>query len=170
MEGGVSNFTVEQIKQYQNIESSLSPRCRIYAVQNQYDILAGENPQQAGVLAYAAKSNYAFVAWSPLARGLLTSRYLNANGVGPGDRLFDEKTLQKDLSPEKRQKVQKLAAVAMEAGLELAQMVLAYMPTLPGMGPLIPAVSSVHQLEVNAKAAAISLDADVIAKIKNITA
>ena len=37
------------------------------------------------------------LAWSPLARGLLTDRYLVPSKAGKGDRLFDEGTLQKDM-------------------------------------------------------------------------
>jgi hypothetical protein len=40
-------------------------------------------------------------------------------------------------------KVQVLAALARERDLKLSQMVLAYMLTLPGMGPVIPSSSTV---------------------------
>ncbi|GAP15804.1 predicted oxidoreductase [Longilinea arvoryzae] len=155
----VSNFTVDQLQLYQSLESSFSIRCRVVAVQNQYDILNFETGQP-GVLEHCRQSGVSFVAFSPLARGLLTSRYLNKTKIGPGDRLFDEGTLDKDLTPQAYQRLVQLAAVATELGLEVNQLALAYMLTLPGMGPVIPASSTVQQLESNAAAGRFVLTAE----------
>lgn len=167
---GVSNFTVEQVRLYQGLESRTSARCRIIAVQNQYDLLNGENPEQAGVLSLASQSGFSFVAWSPLARGLLTSRYLNLAKIGPGDRLFDEKAVDAARTSENVRRLTELASVAREAGVELSQLALAYMLTLPGMGPVIPAVSNLEQLEANAQAGSLHLDNSLIKKIEGIAA
>ncbi|TLN00347.1 aldo/keto reductase, partial [bacterium] len=140
----VSNYTVDQLCLYQAAEQSLSVRCRVVAVQNQYDILNFET-NQPGVLDYCQRSGISFVAFSPLARGLLTSRYLKKTDIGPGDRLFDEKTIDKDLKPENYQRLVQLAALAASMGLEVNQLALAYMLTIPGMGPVIPASSTVGQ-------------------------
>jgi len=147
----VSNFTVDQLRLYQAVEKSISTRCRVVAVQNQYDILNFEL-NQPGVLDYCQKNGISFVAFSPLARGLLTSRYLEKSSVGPGDRLFDEKTITKDLTVEKHEQLSQLSDLARTMGLEVNQLALAYMLTLPGMGPVIPASSTVQQLESNAEA------------------
>lgn len=164
----VSNFTVEQIKTYQQVEKSLSCRCRITAVQNQFDILDKESPQYAGVLEYAAQSGFSFIAWSPLARGLLTGRYLEPAQVGPGDRLFDEETLDKDLSKGHLEKVRQLNQIAGEIGVELSQLALAYMLTLSGMGPVIPGISGVSQLEENAKAGTLKLEGEICRQVEQV--
>lgn len=164
----ISNFTVEQIRAYQQVEQQLSPRCRVLAVQNQFDILDKENPQHPGVLAYAAQSGFSFIAWSPLARGLLTGRYLDPAQAGPGDRLYDEKTLDKDLNGGHLEKVRKLHAIAAEHGLQVSQLALAYMLTLPGMGPVIPASSSVEQLESNAAAGKVVLAEEMVEQVRQI--
>jgi aryl-alcohol dehydrogenase-like predicted oxidoreductase len=153
----VSNFTVDQLSIYRAVEASASIRCRVLAVQNQYDILAGEWETRPGVLEYAARTGISFVAWSPLARGLLTERYLDLSKVGPGDRLYDEGRLEKDTSGPVMEKLHQLAALAHEWDMELSQLVLAYMLALPGMGPVIPSVSSVQQVESNAAAGKIVL-------------
>jgi aryl-alcohol dehydrogenase-like predicted oxidoreductase len=67
-----------------------STRCRIVAIQNQYDIVNGESSQYPGVRELAAAAGISFIAWSPLAQGLLTNRYLDISKIGAGDRLFDE--------------------------------------------------------------------------------
>jgi 1-deoxyxylulose-5-phosphate synthase len=98
----VSNFTVDQLKDYQKVGKTRYPHCRVLAVQNQYDILNKENPQYQGVLDYANQTGISFIAWSPLARGLLTDRYFDTAAVGPGDRLYDENPKIKPNCPKSR--------------------------------------------------------------------
>ena len=110
-----------------------------------------------GVLEYAARTGISFVAWSPLARGLLTERYLDLSKVGPGDRLYDEGTLEADTGGSVMDKLRRLAALAHEWDLELNQLAIAYMLALPGMGPVIASASSMEQLESNAAAGTVML-------------
>lgn len=145
----VSNFNTEQLRFYQVLQEQLSVRSRILAVQNQFNILDGESSNCPGVLEYAASAGLSFIAWSPMARGLLTERYLDLQAVGPGDRLFDEGEIEK-MYPGYVEKLQALALLAREWDIQLNQLVIAYMLSLPGMGPVIPASSNVKQLESNA--------------------
>jgi aryl-alcohol dehydrogenase-like predicted oxidoreductase len=163
----VSNFTVDQLRYYQAASDSISMRTRAVAVQNQFDIINHEL-YQPGVLDYCAKNSISYVAFSPLARGFLTSRYLDKTKVGPGDRLYDEGTYDKDVTEEKVNKLQKLALLAGEWELEVSQLALAYMMTLPGMGPVIPAASRVGQLESNAQAGQINFTNEQLVKIKSV--
>lgn len=164
----VSNFTVDQLKLYKSWEQSLSVRCRIAAVQNQFDVINQEPEPYSGVLETCATMGISFVPWSPLARGLLTERYLNPSSAGPGDRLYDEGTIQQDTEPYKLMKIKQLASLAQSWDMSISQLVLAYMLTIPGMGPMIPSSTSVEQLEANAAAGKIKLDANQIAAIQNI--
>lgn len=166
----VSNFTVDQLKSYQEIEKKISIRTRALAVQNQFDILNGEGSEYAGtgVLEYAARTGMSFVAWAPLARGVLTDRYLDLSKVKKGDRLFDEGTLEKVINKEVLAKLKKLADLAKQWGITISQLSLAYMLTLPGMGPLIPSSSTVEQLEMNAAAGKIVLTDEQRTKIKQV--
>lgn len=157
---GVSNFTADQISLYRAVGKGMSARCRVVAVQNQFDVLNGESERHAGVLEYAARVGISFVAWSPLARGLLTDRYLDLSKVGPGDRLYDEGLLDSFATQKALDKLRRLAALGREWGLSVSQLALAYMLALPGMGPVIPAVSSVAQLESNAAAGKVRLSAE----------
>jgi aryl-alcohol dehydrogenase-like predicted oxidoreductase len=166
---GVSNFTVEQLSLYRMAQQSTSIRTRVLVVQNEFDILNGESEKHVGVLDYCDETGLSFVAWSPLARGLLTERYLNPAKVGPGDRLYDEGEWQ-ELEDRKTllARLQQLASLAHEWDLAMSQLALAYMLTLPGMGPVIPAVSSVSQLESNAVAGKVKLEDEQRQKVKEI--
>ncbi|GAA3401221.1 aldo/keto reductase [Paenibacillus hodogayensis] len=160
----VSNFTVPQLELYKRLSASLSVRCRVAAVQNQFDLLDGEQAERTGALDYCAAEGISFVPWSPLARGLLTDRYLDAAKVGPGDRRYDEGDWKVD--SDTTAKLHRLGSLAREWDYELSQLVMAYMLTLPGMGTLIPSSTSVKQLESNARAGTITLSPEQVARVR----
>ncbi|MDF2669305.1 MAG: channel subunit beta, partial [Paenibacillus sp.] len=162
----VSNFSPDQLESYRKVIQDVSPRSRITAVQNNFDLLNGETPNQTGTLAYSAEHGISYVAWSPLARGLLSDRYVNPDRLGPGNRLYDEGDLDKALEPAIKQKLQKLASLSQAWGMELNQLALAYMLTLPGMGPVIPSSSTVKQLEANAAAGKLVLTEEQQDKVR----
>lgn len=157
---GVSNFTVENLIAYQAVQSNISVRTRIVAIQNQFDILQGEAAAYKGVLSYAQQMGMSFVAWSPLGRGLLSEKYLDTSNVGKGDRLFDEGILNNCLNDNNKQKLVRLAALAHQWDMKLSQLALSYMLSIPGMGPVIPSSSTIFQLELNAAAGKIKLNED----------
>jgi len=146
----VSNFSVDQLALYRALEGGFSPRVRVVAVQNQFDILHGESEERRGVLGYCARAGISFVAWSPLARGLLTERYLDPSKAGKGDRLVDEGALAEELTPAISAKLSRLAALAREWKMPLSRLAIAWMLTLPGMGPVIASASTPAQMEANA--------------------
>ncbi|WP_395803355.1 aldo/keto reductase [Daejeonella sp.] len=164
----VSNFKVEHLETYQIAQQNLSSRSRILAVQNQFDLLDDENSNFSGVRNYAQKNDLSFIAWSPMAKGLLSNRYLDLKNVGPGDRLFDEGELAAKTSPENMEKLHKLAKLAISFNIELSQMVIAYMLNMNGMGPIIASSSNLQQLESNATAGKIKLNDEQIKMISEI--
>lgn len=162
----VSNFSVSELEHYQSTEHHIGPtlRAKVCAVQNSFNLLDGETQEHQGVLRYCADHRLAMIAWSPLAEGLLTSRYLQPDKIGLGDRLYDQNN-QRYRDKDITEKLTELNRIAQNNEISLVQLVLAYMLTLPGMGPVIPAVSSLAQLEENAAAAAVDLSADDRAQI-----
>jgi aryl-alcohol dehydrogenase-like predicted oxidoreductase len=163
---GVSNFTVENLKDYQAVQSNLSVRSRMVAIQNQFDILQGEPAAYNGVLNYAQQMGMSFIAWSPLARGLLSEKYLDEAHVGKGDRLFDEGIMKDKLDDYTKQKLSKLATLAHQWDMKLSQLALAYLLSLPGMGPVITYSATISQLELNAAAGRMKLSVDQKSQIQ----
>jgi aryl-alcohol dehydrogenase-like predicted oxidoreductase len=163
---GLSKISVAGLRMYQAAERSLSPRCRVIAAQNGFDIVRGAtDPDGGGVLNYCADSGVSYIAYAPLARGLLSERYLNPEQARPGDRLVDDGVLERYAAPAAVERVRRLAELAHQWGITVSQLALAYMLTLPGMGPVIPGVTSVAQLEANAQAAHIALGDEQLAAI-----
>ncbi len=161
---GVSNFSVDHLTLYRAAERSLSIRCRIVAVQNNFDILHGEKEGSCGVLDFCHRKGISLIPYGPLARGLLTDRYLGGK-AGKGDRLVDEGILEA-MSEGVTDKLQRLAKLARKWELPVSQLALAYTLTLPGMGPLIPGASTLEQLESNAAAGKLVLSPEQRAHVK----
>lgn len=164
---GLSNASVDELAEYQRVaqEYRLPALC---SVQNSFNPLTGERERQRGVLEFCARNHLSFIPYSPLSRGLLTNRYLPGTPVGKGDRLVDEGVLEQMASSEVQEKLARLEKIAAQEQLTIAQLSLAYLLRLPGMGPLIPSASTAEQLEENARAAAAELSAGAMAALQQI--
>jgi L-glyceraldehyde 3-phosphate reductase len=91
------------------------------------------------------------IAFSPLAQGMLTSKYLN--GVPEGSRASQDKSLSTELlSEEALGRIRTLNDIAKTRGQSLAQMALAWALRDPRMTSVIIGASSVDQLEQNVAA------------------
>src|ERR1700712_2293686 len=88
------------------------------------------------------------IAFSPLAQGMLTDRYLG--GIPEGSRASQGKSLSTDfLKEDALQHVRALNAIALDRGQSLAQMALAWALRDPRMTTVLIGASSVAQLEQN---------------------
>jgi L-glyceraldehyde 3-phosphate reductase len=93
------------------------------------------------------------IAFSPLAQGLLTSRYLD--GVPADSRVATGGALTADMLTEQRlSRVRALNEVAVRRGQTLAQLALVWALRDPRMTSLVIGASSVAQLEGNVAALA----------------
>ncbi|SNY23445.1 L-glyceraldehyde 3-phosphate reductase [Paractinoplanes atraurantiacus] len=88
------------------------------------------------------------IAFSPLAQGMLTDRYLK--GVPSDSRAAEHKSLSTDLlSDENLGKIRALNEIAQRRGQTLAQMAIAWSLRDPRMTSVVLGASSVAQLEAN---------------------
>lgn len=91
------------------------------------------------------------IAFSPLAQGMLTDKYLG--GVPEGSRASQDKSLAPQLlSPEALEHVRALNDIASARGQSLAQMALAWALRDPRVTSVLAGASSVEQLEANVAA------------------
>ncbi len=91
------------------------------------------------------------IAFSPLAQGLLTDKYLS--GVPSDSRAAQGKSLNPDtITEEKLAKIRALGEIAARRGQTLAQLALAWALRDPRMTSLVIGASSVKQLEDNVAA------------------
>ncbi|HSS93095.1 MAG TPA: aldo/keto reductase [Candidatus Dormibacteraeota bacterium] len=108
------------------------------------------------------------IAFSPLAQGMLTDRYLN--GVPEGSRATEGWTLSKDTVNRNLEPVLALNEIAKARGQKLSQMALAWVLRDPRVTSAIIGVSSVRQLEENLGAIDnLSFTPEELAEINRIT-
>lgn len=116
--------------------------CLLY--QGRYSILV-RKPESQGILNAVKENGSGFVAFSPLAQGLLTNRYLN--GIPDDSRIARGGFLKKEaLTPEVLSKIQALNERAAMRGQSLAEMALAWLLKNETVTSVIVGASSVEQL------------------------
>ncbi len=105
------------------------------------------------------------VAYSPLAQGVLTGKYLNA--IPQGSRASNE-DLKKSMWHLKESDLlicAQLAKIADDLGIKLSQLALAWILRQPIISSALTGASKVGQIEDNIKAIDIELSTDIIQKI-----
>ena len=110
-----------------------------------------------------------FIAFSPLAQGLLTDRYLNGIPVGSRAMRDGSSLHREDITPVLVEKLRKLNQIAADRGQSLAQMSLAWGLSKQELTSVIVGASSVRQLENNLSAIDnIEFTSDELARIDSI--
>jgi L-glyceraldehyde 3-phosphate reductase len=121
--------------------------------QPQYNMLVRE--VETDLLPVAKKRGFGVIAFSPLANGFLTSKYLN--GIPEDSRAATDfwsggNVKNKAESAELVGKIRKLNDVAATRGQSLAQMALAWLLRFPEITSVLIGASKVSQIEENVKA------------------
>ena len=106
-------------------------------------------PKEDGTLQAAAEAGAGFIAFSPLAQGLLTDRYLN--GIPSDSRMaHDPRFLKPDaLTPQTLERIRRYNDLAAQRGESLASMALAWILHHKEVASVIIGASSPEQLRKN---------------------
>ncbi len=142
---GISNYNAEQTKEATAILKQLGTPCLIH--QAKYSLF--ERWVEGGLLDVLEEKGVGCIAFSPLAQGLLTDKYLkgipeNSRASNPNGHLrMDEVTA------EKTQKIIQLNAIALDRNQSLAQMALAWLLKDRRITSVLIGASSVKQLNNN---------------------
>ncbi|MFF2349612.1 aldo/keto reductase [Kitasatospora sp. NPDC058115] len=148
---GISNYPAEQHREAVAILRELGTpvlmnQCA-YSVLNRY-------VEDEGVLDAVAETQTSLIAYSPLAQGLLTDRYLSGE-VPAGSRMSIGKFLREEaLTEAKLEQLRALNKVAERRGQSLAQLALSWVLRDPRVVSVIIGASSVAQLDQNLDALA----------------
>lgn len=120
---GISNYNKEYTARAIEIMKEL--HCPLIVNQRRYSIF-DRGIEQDGVKAYCKEAGMGIIAFSPLAQGLLTDKYLH--GIPADSRIArDPRFLQKSaLTPERLEQIRALNEIAQERGQTLAQMALSW--------------------------------------------
>lgn len=147
---GISSYSAELTARAQEIMRGLGTPLLIhqpsYSMLNRWVERGGQEGSGPSLLDTAAAEGMGVIAFSPLAQGLLTDRYLG--GVPEDSRAAAGKSLSGGmLSEANLARVRGLAGIAADRGQTLAQMAIAWVLRSPAVTSALIGASSVAQLE-----------------------
>ena len=164
---GLSNYPADQTARAAKILRDLGTPCLIH--QPRYHIF--ERWIEAGLAQVLLDEGIGGIAFTPLAQGLLTNRYLA--GIPNDSRAgHDKRFLRPEhITNEKLAKIRQLDALARQRGQTLAQMSLAWVLRNPAITSALIGASKVTQIEDNLGALKnLAFSADELAQIDRIAA
>jgi L-glyceraldehyde 3-phosphate reductase len=145
---GISNYTADQTKKAIKILNELGTPCLIH--QARYSML--DRWVEDGLLDVLEKKGVGLIAFSPLAQGLLTNKYLQ--GIPEGSRASKEHGFLRPqhITDDKIAKVRQLNEIAQQRGQTLAQMALAWLLKDERLTSVLIGTSRVEQIDDCVKA------------------
>ncbi len=163
---GVSNETPWGVMNYLHLaeKHGLS---KIVSIQNPYNLL--NRTFEIGLSEISHREGIELLAYSPLAFGVLSGKYLNGKRPKSArctlwDRFARYSTPQGILATEA------YVNLAQEHGLDPAQMALAFVNSRPFVASNIIGATTLKQLKTNVDSINFSLDEDILTKIEHINA
>lgn len=162
---GISSYSAQQTRQAARILRELGTPCLIHQpVYNMFNRWVED-----GLLDVLGEEGIGCIAFSPLAQGLLTARYLD--GIPDDSRAAKPHGFLKpeQISPEKLDKVRRLNQIAQARGQTLAQMALTWVLRDERVTSVLIGASKVEQLEDNvAVLDAAPLGVEELARIESV--
>ncbi|EJE4164390.1 L-glyceraldehyde 3-phosphate reductase [Vibrio parahaemolyticus] len=144
---GISNYSPEQTDQALKLFEQLGTPCLVH--QARYSMF--ERQVENGLLETLNHAGVGMVAFSPLAQGLLTGKYLH--GIPQGSRADNQRSyLEANLVEHYLPKIKALSNIATERGQSLAQMALAWLLSDKRVSSVLIGASSPDQLCENVAA------------------
>jgi len=142
---GISNYSAEQTRVAVDVLKQLGTPCLIH--QAKYSML--ERWVENGLLDVLEEKGVGCIAFSPLAQGLLTDKYLN--GIPENSRAHNPNghLKENEVTAERIQKLVQLNEIAQNRNQSLAQMALAWLQKDKRITSVLIGASSVRQLNNN---------------------
>ncbi len=134
--------------------------------QPQYSLLY--RAPEAEVIPLSAANGISQIVWSPLAQGVLTGKYRPGRPPPDGSRATSETMggfMTRFLDDDVLEAVQRLEPIADGLGITMAQLALAWVLREPNVAAAIVGASRPEQVDANAAASRVELDASTLAAI-----
>ena len=142
---GISNWPLEPLRAAAQYLKERDVPLLIY--QGRLNMLNRE-PIEQGILDFCREQGIGFIAYSPLAQGLLTDRYLD--GIPTDSRMAQEHFLKSERrTPELLDYLHQLEAQGKANGRSIAQEALSWVLAQLGVTSVLVGASSVEQLSAN---------------------
>ncbi|UUZ45044.1 aldo/keto reductase family protein [Janibacter limosus] len=165
---GVSEWTAEQIREGHRLASD--PGIRLISSQPQYSMLWRVIEDE--VVPTCEELGLSQIVWSPVARGILTGKYLPGQPLPEGSRAAHEEvggSISGRVNDDALlTAVRGLKPVADEVGLSMAQLAVAWVLQNSNVAAAIIGASRPEQVVENVKAAGVTLEPEVPATIDTV--
>ncbi|MBX9446587.1 NADP(H)-dependent aldo-keto reductase [Dickeya chrysanthemi] len=161
---GVSNESPWGVMRYlQLAEKHELPR--IVSIQNPYSLL--NRSFEVGLAEISQHEGVELLAYSPLAFGTLTGKYLNgAKPAGARNTLFSR--FVRYSAPHTQQAIAEYVALAQKHGLNPAQMALAFVRQQPFVASTLLGATTLEQLKINLDSLSLTLDGEILDELEAI--
>jgi aryl-alcohol dehydrogenase-like predicted oxidoreductase len=160
---GLSNETPYGLMRY--MEEHRRGKLKVVSVQNAYSLI--QRRDEVGLSEVLQMEKIGYLAYSPLAFGVLSGKYLN-NAKPDGARVTRFPNYNRYSSVSSQQAVAEYARLAKQNSLTLSQMALAFVTDQPFVTSNIIGATSIEQLKENIESVDISLDNSVLKGIEEI--
>ena len=165
---GVSEWTADQIRQGQELAHGLG--FSLISNQPQYSMLW--RVIEGEVVPTSKELGLSQVVFSPIAQGILTGKYVPGQPLPEGSRATDEKggadMISRFMNDDLLGRVQELKPVASDLGLSMAQLAVAWVLQNDNVATAIIGASRPEQVNDNAGASGVTLEADVLTRIDEV--
>ncbi|MGB0679439.1 MAG: aldo/keto reductase, partial [Polyangiales bacterium] len=135
---------------------------RVQSIQNPYSLL--NRSFEVGLAEVAWREHCGLLAYSPLAMGVLSGKYLDGQRPA-GARLTRFQQMQRYVSPQAEAATRRYVALAREHGLNPAQMALAFVSSRPFVTSNLFGATSLAQLTENLDSGAVRLSPELLAAL-----
>ena len=161
---GISNETAWGCSEYLRASNEQNS-ARIVSIQNPYNLL--NRTFEIGLAEFAHREDVGLLAYSPLAFGVLSGKYLNdAKPEGTRLVLFDRFT--RYTNPQANAATEAYIALANENDIDPSQMALAYVNSRPFLTSNIIGATTMEQLKADIDSIDVKLPKDLIRAIEEI--
>ena len=154
---GCSNATIDQMKRYQ-------ASGQLDADQEQYSML--QRQHEADNLPFCQANDIAFLAYSPMALGILSGKIGPNHEFGQGDVRQSNPWYQKEARPKVDALLDVIRSVAEDKRATIAQTVIAWTLEQPGCSHALVGARDADQAIANAKAGEVELTEEEIRTIR----
>ena len=165
---GVSEWTADQIRAGHALAKDLG----VQLVSNQPQYSALWRVIEPEVVPTSRELGVSQIVWSPIAQGVLTGKYKPGAPLPEGSRATDDKggakMIARFMRDEVLERVQGLQPIADELGLTMAQLSIAWVLSNDNVAAAIIGASRPEQVHDNAKAAGVTLPAEVLTRIDEV--
>ena len=160
---GISNETPWGVHEYLRVAAA-QDRPRIVSIQNPYNLL--NRTFEIGLAEFAHREQVGLLAYSPLAFGVLSGKYLDAQPANTRLTLFTRFT--RYTNDQGTAATRAYVELAAKHGLDPAQMALAFVSSRPFVTGNIIGATNMEQLKTNIESANLTLDKELLRDIEAI--